>query len=107
MTFFFEFVDPDPLEDAPTGDSECSCPDPDDQYLMEIDCGSISLTHKACGKPMAGDLMDSFFVDRIPVTVTAQPNGNCDGSAWHGEYRCDCGISLVATINGHTVTKEN
>ncbi|GAA3153712.1 phiSA1p31-related protein [Streptomyces rectiviolaceus] len=78
---------------------ECSCPTSDGQFLMEIDAGSVLLTHKACGKEPRGDYHDLLNLPQIPVTVTATPYRNCDGSEWHGEYRCDCGIYLYATVS--------
>jgi hypothetical protein len=99
-----------PVEDALPDDDphpsefECPCPNPDDQYLMDIDGGSVSLTHKACGKPPRGDwMMESLAMDPVPVTVKGVPYGNCDGSQWHGDRRCDCGELADVTINGLTV----
>lgn len=91
-------------EDQALADSECSCLKPDDQYLLEVDAGSVSLVHKACGKQARGDYLDLVEMAPIPVTVTAVPYGGCDGSEWHGEYRCDCGIALVATPILRTVS---
>ena len=100
MNGFFEAADePAHPEDQQLADSECSCPTPDDQYLLEIDNGAVFLIHKACGKQPAGDYTDLVEMGPIPVTVTAVPYGGCDGSEWHGEHRCDCGIALVATVN--------
>lgn len=53
----------------PTVNRECPCPDPDDQYLMQIDAGTVYLTHKACGKQPRAWLDDAFSLDRIPVTL--------------------------------------
>jgi hypothetical protein len=92
-----------PSDPDTTANTECVCPNPDDQYVLEVDAGSVFLIHKACGKQPAGDYLDLLQVDRIPVTVTAYPYGNCDGSQWHGEHRCDCGVVLVATVNGLSV----
>lgn len=86
-------------EDEVWADSECRCADPDDQYLLEIDNGAVFLIHKTCGKQPSGDYTDLVEMGPIPVTVTAVPYGSCDGREWHGEYRCDCGIALVATVN--------
>ncbi|MFF2522482.1 hypothetical protein [Streptomyces liangshanensis] len=82
-------------------EDECSCPE-DGQYVLEIDCGSISILHKACGKarPDRGDALDTLFLDAVPVTLATEPYGNCDGSRWHGEHQCDCGTVDVITING-------
>lgn len=103
MTDLFRIVEPQEANQPHPSDSECGCPNPDDQYLMEIDAGSVSLIHKACGKQARGDYLDLVEMAPIPVTVTAVPYGGCDGSEWHGEYRCDCGISLVVTIPPRTV----
>lgn len=56
----------DPLAPAKR---ECPCTDPDDQYLMEIDAGTVFLVHKACGKQPRSWLDDAFSLDRIPVTL--------------------------------------
>lgn len=107
MTNLFEISEPQPFaEDDALADSECPCLNPDDQYLLAIDAGSVFLTHKACGKQPRGDYTDLVEMLQIPVTVKAEPYGNCDGGAWHGEYRCDCGSVLVATVNGLTVEYE-
>ncbi|MCL8016915.1 hypothetical protein [Streptomyces sp. AS02] len=87
-------------DDDALADSECSCSQPDDQYLLEIDNGSVFLIHKACGKQPRGDYTCLVEMPPVQVTVVAEPYGNCDGREWHGEYRCDCGIALVATVNG-------
>lgn len=100
MPDLFWLADPEPVEPEGVNDFDCSCPDPDDQYLLEIDNGSVSLVHKACGKQPYDDYVDMVELPQIPVTVKALPYGNCDGREWHGEYRCDCGIALVASING-------
>lgn len=90
-------------EDQALADSECPCLKPDDQYLLEVDAGSVSLVHKACGKQARGDYLDLVEMAPVPVTVTAVPYGGCDGAEWHGEYRCDCGISLAVTVPPRTV----
>ncbi|MFJ1782450.1 hypothetical protein ACIOKA_37725 [Streptomyces anulatus] len=67
----FESVDP------PTGDEEdltdayttCQCPQPDDQYLMEVDAGSVMLRHAACRRPAAEWTDDGYSMDPIPVTL--------------------------------------
>ena len=108
MTDLFQLSEPQPFnEGLAAGTDECTCSQPDDQYLMEIDNGSVSLTHRACGKQPRGDYIDLVEMARIPVTVKAEPYGNCDGSQWHGEYRCDCGIVLVPTVNGLSVVHDN
>lgn len=88
-------------------DLECPCPDPDDQYLLEVDNGSVFLVHRTCGKQPRGDYPDLVEMPSIPVTVTVEPYGNCDGSEWHGEYRCDCGVALIATVNDRTVVHDD
>lgn len=97
---------PGPAQLHPS-DFECQCKDPDDQYLMEIDGGGVDLTHKACGKRPRGDYTDLMEMLQIPVTVQAQPYGNCDGSEWHGEHRCDCGIFLFVTVNHRVVLHDD
>jgi hypothetical protein len=107
VTIHFGFIDAPDADQPHPSDSECPCPNPDDQYLMEIDAGSASLIHQACGKQARGDYTDLVEMPQIPVTVKAQPYGNCDGGAWHGEYRCDCGILLFVTVNGRTVVHDD
>lgn len=106
MTLSFQAVDgeADQAEDAvDLADIECSCENPDDQYLLEVDAGSVILVHKACGKQPCGDYLDLVELPPTAVTVTAEPYGNCDGQEWHGEHRCDCGIILAATVNDRAV----
>lgn len=70
MTDPFQLVDPEAVDERNLrGDDECPCPDPDDQYLMQIDCGAVFLTHKACGKPPRSWIDDAFGTDEIPVTL--------------------------------------
>jgi hypothetical protein len=101
VTDLFQLTEPQPFNEEPAAAAyECPCPNPDDQYLLEIDAGSVSLIHRACGKTPRGDYTDLLEMPQIPVTVKAEPYGNCDGGAWHGEFRCDCGVVLVVTVNG-------
>ncbi|MBD3550825.1 hypothetical protein [Streptomyces sp. SP18CM02] len=51
----FQRVDP-PIsdeEDLAGAYTTCQCPTPDDQYLMEVESGSVMLRHAACGLPAA------------------------------------------------------
>ncbi|WP_331764781.1 phiSA1p31-related protein [Streptomyces sp. NBC_01238] len=108
MADLFKLSEPQPFdEECAAGDYDCQCPNPDDQYLLEIDNGSVFLVHRACGKQPRGDYLGLVEMGRIPVTIKAEPYGNCDGSEWHGEYRCDCGVALVATVNGLAVVHDN
>jgi hypothetical protein len=108
MSNLFELSEPQPFdEDHIVADAECPCTKPGDQYLLEIDNGSVFLVHQACGKQPRGDYLDLVEMARLPVTVKAEPYGNCDGGAWHGEYRCDCGIALVATVNDLAVVHDD
>ncbi|MCX4885930.1 phiSA1p31-related protein [Streptomyces sp. NBC_00847] len=84
----------------PTVGRECPCPDPDDQYLMEIDAGSVFLTHKACGKQPRSWLDDAFSLDRIPVTLHWH-----DGRPTHAED--DDSSYGVLTVNGRTVAYDD
>ncbi|WP_328545402.1 phiSA1p31-related protein [Streptomyces europaeiscabiei] len=73
MTGLFEFAAfPDPNLLHPSA-LECSCQPADDQYLMEIDCGAVSLVHKACGKTPGSWLDDAFHMARVPVTLHWHP----------------------------------
>lgn len=105
MSGFFEPSDPfAPADMLDPTECECPCPNPDDQYLLEIDEGSVLLTHKACGKAPLGDWwQDTLSLMQVPVTLTHEPYGNCDGSAWHGERRCDCGTVAVIEITDRAV----
>lgn len=99
----FRLADPQDVDQPHPSDEECRCPSPDDQYLLEVDNGAVFLIHRACGKQPSGDYTDLVETGPIAVTVKAVPYGGCDGSEWHGEHRCDCGIALVATVNPRTV----
>lgn len=105
MTDLFQLSEPQPFDvGLAAGTDECPCPTPDDQYLLEIDAGSVFLTHKACGKTPRGDWwQDSLSLLQVPVTVTPVPYGICDGSEWHGEHRCDCGVVAVVEVNDRAV----
>jgi hypothetical protein len=107
VTSPFELTEPLAPKQLHPSDLECPCKDPDDQYLLEMDGDSVSLIHKACGKPPRGDYTDLLQMPQIPVTVQAQPYGNCDGSEWHGEHRCDCGVSLFLTVNHRAVLHDD
>ncbi|MEU9703028.1 phiSA1p31-related protein [Streptomyces sp. NPDC047981] len=105
MPSFFEPCNPfEPANEPDATEYGCTCPTPDDQYLLEIDEGSVLLTHKACGKSPRGDWwQDSSSLMQVPVTITSVPYGACDGSEWHGEHRCDCGRVAVVEINDRAV----
>lgn len=80
----------------PTVDRECPCPDPDDQYLMQIDAGTVYLTHKACGKHPRSWLDDAFGTDEIPVTLTWHRHGPTAADDNEDSYG-------LLTINGRAV----
>jgi len=94
--------------DEPARD-ECPCPKPDDQYLLEIDAGSVFLTHAPCGKPPrdSSEMVESLQLG--PVQVQIRPESDCTG--FHYEHTCDCDFWAQATIPGLpaqvTTTKEN
>ncbi|MFG3090646.1 DUF6011 domain-containing protein [Streptomyces antibioticus] len=96
MPAFQPVTDDDQMPDEPAPD-ECPCPKPDDQYLMEIDAGSVFLTHAACGKPPrdSSEMVESLQLG--PVAVRIQPENNCSG--WH-ETSCDCDFWAQMTIPG-------
>ncbi|MET7713726.1 phiSA1p31-related protein [Streptomyces sp. NPDC005407] len=110
MTLSYGFVDaPEPVAEQ-QGDttSTCGCAEPDDQYLLEIDEGSVHLTHQACGKPPRGDWwQDTLSLAQVPVTLTVEPYGNCDGTEWHGEHRCDCGVIAAADVTNLAVLHDD
>lgn len=85
---------------APAVGRECPCPDPDDQYLMQIDCGAVFLTHKACGKPPRSWLDDAFGTYEMPVTLH-----------WHHHPPTaaddDDGSYGLLTINGRAVLHDD
>ncbi|MEU3099644.1 hypothetical protein ABZ690_34290 [Streptomyces sp. NPDC006967] len=97
MQLNFAKADDDTQADGPDLD-ECPCPKPDDQYLLEIDAGSVFLKHTACGKPprASGEMVETLQLD--PVSVQIRPESNCTG--WHYEYSCDCDFWAQATITG-------
>ncbi|MFJ9380164.1 phiSA1p31-related protein [Streptomyces sp. NPDC101455] len=96
----FQNVQPQPLDDEPgLSTYECACVDPDDQYLVEIDAGTVFLTHKACGKTPQAWLDDAFSMGRVAVTLH-----------WHHEgatHEDDDNAHGVLTINGLAVVYEN
>ncbi|TXS50153.1 phiSA1p31-related protein [Streptomyces sp. t39] len=95
------FEEPEALDPS---EYECPCPAPDDQYLLTIDEGGVFLTHKACGKAPRGDWwQESLSLTQVPVTLTHEPYGTCDGSQWHGEHQCDCGTIAVIEVNDRAV----
>jgi hypothetical protein len=74
---------PPTLDFAPTGPDddgpdlaahECPCKPADDQYLLTVEEGQVSIVHAACGKQppsTCGDWHDLAVMDNpIPVTVT-------------------------------------
>lgn len=60
-----------PFHEGPESadDLECRCPNRDDQYLMEVDCGSVYFTHAACGKPPGLWADDALSMQSVPVTL--------------------------------------
>lgn len=77
------FMTDDPIDDGPhPSESDCRCKKPDDQYTLEIDCGSVYLQHTQCGKQAADWLEDAFSMAPIPVTL--KWSGGYD--AYTGEY---------------------
>ncbi|MDX3672668.1 phiSA1p31-related protein [Streptomyces europaeiscabiei] len=80
--------------------TECDCPDPDDQYLMEIDAGTVYLTHKACGRSPRAWLDDAFSLDRVPVTLHWH-----DGRPVHPDD--DDNSYGVLSINGRCVVHDD
>lgn len=81
-------------------DFECSCADPDDQYLLEIDCGSADFTHKACGKSPKPQFDDAFSMDRIPVTLNWH-----EGRPTYPDYDADS--YGVLTVNHRAVLHDD
>lgn len=108
---FSDFIEPvtADLPDQPEPEPDhCRCPKPDDQYLLEIDAGSVFIKHAACGKqPRNSDMSESLQLDATPVQI--RPESNCTG--WH-ESSCDCDFWAQITIPGltsqaDTTPKEN
>jgi hypothetical protein len=97
---YFEPVD-EPTADNPDYDNTgCQCPPGDNQYLMEIQEGQAVLVHATCGRQPSytwGDFQDLIVMDPIPVTVAWERD--CDGSAWHGDHRCDCDAWVQVTAS--------
>ena len=100
MTSPFELAGPLAEGQLHPADVECPCPNPDDQYLLEIDAGTVFLTHKACGKTPKQWLDDAYSLDRIPVTLrwyNGRPAHPEDDDNSYGLLR----------INGLTVVHED
>ena len=93
------FQPAEPTDDNPDyDDTGCQCPPGDNQYLLEIDEGRATIVHATCGRTPPyqwGDWEDLVYMNPIPVTVDWERN--CDGSAWHGDHRCDCDAWVQAT----------
>lgn len=87
-------------EDQALADRECRCPDPDDQYLMQIDCGSVFLTHKACGKQPGSWIDDAFGTSEMPVTLHWHPDPPRAADDDDGSYG-------VITVNGRAVLHDD
>lgn len=81
-------ADPDPTV------NECQCPNRDDQYLMEVDCGAASLVHAACGKRPGSWVDDAVSMAPVPVTL----RWHTDTDYWTGEVDTYADI----TVNGLT-----
>jgi hypothetical protein len=84
----------------PDAARECPCPDPDDQYLMDIDAGAVNLVHKACGKQPRQWLDDAFDLRQIPVTLHWH-----DGRPVHADD--DDNSWGVLTVNHRTVLHDD
>ncbi|MFF1713548.1 hypothetical protein [Streptomyces sp. NPDC058268] len=54
----------------PAPELECTCVPPDDQYVLEIESGSVFLVHAACEKPAQPWTDDSYSLCPTPVTLT-------------------------------------
>lgn len=93
-------IDDDIPDDAPDLDTGgCRCTESDGKCQLEIDAGSVIVTHLACGKQLQGDWwVDALQLDPIPVQVKVE--SHCDGSEWHGDHRCDCDYWAQITIDG-------
>ncbi|MGW2384343.1 phiSA1p31-related protein [Streptomyces sp. NPDC001658] len=87
---------------APDSDAgrECPCKDPDDQYLMQIDAGTVYLTHKACGKPPRAWLDDAFGTHEMPVTLHWHHHGPTAADDDDSSYG-------LLTINGRAVLHDD
>ena len=96
----FHLVDEPADDNSDYDDTGCQCPPGNNQYLLEIEEGQVVLVHAACGKKPSytwGDWQDLVYMNPIPVTVDWERD--CDGSAWHGDHRCDCDswVQVTAT----------
>lgn len=88
----FHPLDDDTPDDAP----DITADEFDGKCQLEIDAGSVIVTHLACGKQLRGDWWDEALqLDPIPVQVRTE--SNCTG--WH-EYSCDCDYWAQITIDG-------
>jgi hypothetical protein len=77
----------------------CQCPNADDQYLMEVDAGSVGLKHAACGRPVGDWAEDALSMQPVPVTL----HWHASTDYWTGEVDAYGDI----TINGLPANKEN
>lgn len=64
-----EVEQPEP-DDIDLSSLECRCPNPDDQYTLEIQYDSMSIKHVACGLPLGSWADDALSMGPVPVTMT-------------------------------------
>lgn len=84
----------EPATDAlPFEPDDCRCPNPDDQYLLEIDASSVFLRHVACGKQVGDWATDTLHLPPTAVTM----KWTVDKDNWTGEVS-DAWADL--TVNG-------
>ncbi|MFD7922467.1 hypothetical protein ACFV3R_24985 [Streptomyces sp. NPDC059740] len=85
-------------------DGSCACQKPDDQYLMAIEEGQVSLRHATCGKPPNwGDWTDLTYSDPVPVRAEWKREGSCTGAHYSDyTYACDCDHWVQITLPGET-----
>lgn len=92
----FEPVQDDDVSDRGPDPTECLCPTPDDQYLMEVDCGSVYFKHVACGRPPGSWADEAFSMQPVAVTL----HWTQDTDYWTGEVDAYGDI----TVNGISQT---
>lgn len=89
--------DPESLADTAADEyyeSICRCSKPDGIWHFGVEEGSITLTHKECGKTFPDEaLMETIFMETTEVLLSIEGVGTC--GCYH---TCDCDPSVVLTL---------
>ena len=80
----------------------CGCEKPDENYLLNIDCGTVELKHATCGKPPRWtDWPDISFSNTIAVAVKYGHHCDCN---LHEQFGNDCGPEIYIKFPGEDKT---